>query len=76
MMIDVYHAADLPKIAATAGLHTTAAVIEELARECQARIKIVWMNVAENHKIPARFGIRGVPAFILFKQGEAKQIIE
>jgi thioredoxin 1 len=50
-------------------------MIEELAREYQGRIKIVQMNVAENQETPVRFGIRSIPALILFKRGEAKQVI-
>ena len=54
---------------------TMTSMIEELAREYQGRIKIVQMNVAENYETPARFGIRSIPALILFKRGEAKQIV-
>jgi thioredoxin 1 len=31
--------------------------------------------VAEIQEIPARFGVRSIPALILFKIGEAKQVI-
>jgi len=52
-----------------------APVIEALARKYQGKIKIVQMNVAENHQTPARFGIRSIPAIILFKGGDAEQTI-
>ncbi|MEE4266362.1 MAG: thioredoxin [Desulfobacteraceae bacterium] len=52
-----------------------ASVIGELAHEYQGRIKMVQMNVAENQKTPARFGIRSIPALIFFKRGEVKQVI-
>jgi thioredoxin 1 len=52
-----------------------APVIEELARKYQGRIKIVQMNVAENPETPAKFGIRNLPAIILFKGGEVKHTI-
>ena len=52
-----------------------APMIGELAHEFQGRIKMVQMNVAENQETPARFGIRSIPAFLFFKQGEAKQTI-
>ena len=41
-------------------------VIEELALKYRGKIKIVQMNVAENPHTPARFGIRNIPALILF----------
>jgi len=50
-------------------------VIEELALKYQGKIKIVQMNVAENPHTPARFGIRNIPALILFRGGEVEQTI-
>ena len=49
--------------------------IEELARKYEGRIVVVTMNVAENHEIPARFGIRSIPALVFFNRGDTKQII-
>jgi len=49
--------------------------IEELARKYEGRIMIVTMNVAENQEIPARFGIRSIPALVFFNRGHTKQII-
>jgi thioredoxin 1 len=40
-------------------------VIKELARKYEGSVKIVQLNVAENQEIPARFGIRSIPALIL-----------
>lgn len=47
-----------------------APMLEELARKYQGKIKFVQMNVVNNRDIPARFGIRSLPTFILFKGGE------
>ncbi len=44
--------------------------LEELAEEYQGRIKIAKVNVDENPALPARFGVRGIPALFMFKNGE------
>ncbi|MBT4962997.1 MAG: thioredoxin [Francisellaceae bacterium] len=46
-------------------------VIEELANDYADKIKIVKLNVEDNTAIPSRFGIRGIPTLVLFKNGEA-----
>ena len=45
-------------------------VIDELAEEYGAQVKIVKMNVDENSATPGKFGIRAIPTIILFKGGE------
>lgn len=44
--------------------------LEELAAEYQGKIKIVKMDVDQNRLSPAKFGIRGIPTLILFKDGK------
>jgi thioredoxin 1 len=47
-----------------------APVIEELAKEYDGRVKVAKMNVDENPSTPSKYGIRGIPTVILFKDGQ------
>jgi thioredoxin 1 len=52
-----------------------APIVEELAGEYTGKLKIVKMNVDDNPRTPARYGVRGIPNLILFKNGEVQQQI-
>ena len=45
-------------------------VVEELAVEYSGRLKVAKMNVDDNVSTPTQYGIRGIPALLLFKNGE------
>ncbi len=47
-----------------------APVLDELATEYAGKIKITKMDVDANKETPAKFGIRGIPTLIIFKDGE------
>jgi thioredoxin 1 len=52
-----------------------APVVEELAGEYSGKLKVVKMNVDDNPRTPAQYGVRGIPNLIIFKGGEVKEQI-
>src|SRR5438876_8937924 len=52
-----------------------APIVDELAGEYAGKLKVVKMNVDENPRTPSRYGVRGIPNLILFKNGEVQQQI-
>ena len=47
-----------------------APVLDEIAASHAGKLQIAKMNVDENRDIPAKFGIRGIPTLMIFKNGE------
>ena len=47
-----------------------APILDEVAGSYQGKLTIAKMNVDENREVPARFGIRGIPTLMLFKDGQ------
>jgi len=45
-------------------------IFEELSKEYSGKIKFAKVNVDENPKTPANYGIRGIPTLIMFKEGK------
>ncbi|TFU02831.1 thioredoxin [Polymorphobacter arshaanensis] len=43
--------------------------LEELAAELGGDVEIVKLNIDENPDAPTRYGVRGIPTMILFKNG-------
>ncbi|MBI5430168.1 MAG: thioredoxin TrxA [Nitrosomonadales bacterium] len=46
-----------------------APILDEIAKEYTGRLSIAKLNVDENQQTPAKFGIRGIPTLMLFKNG-------
>ena len=47
-----------------------APILDEVSSTYEGKLKIAKLNVDENRDIPAKFGIRGIPTLMLFKDGQ------
>ncbi|MEM7017382.1 MAG: thioredoxin TrxA [Pseudomonadota bacterium] len=45
-------------------------VLEEITEEYGDKLKIVKLNIDENPDTPPKYGIRGIPTLMLFKDGD------
>ena len=52
-----------------------APVVDEVATEYQGKLKVMKMDVDANSATPARYGIRGIPALLIFKGGRVSEQI-
>jgi len=50
--------------------HQIAPALEEMATEMGERMVLAKLNIDENPSTPSKYGIRGIPTLILFKDGE------
>ncbi|MDJ0950784.1 MAG: thioredoxin TrxA [Alphaproteobacteria bacterium] len=44
--------------------------LEDLAQEMGEKITVAKLNIDENPTIPQKYGVRGIPTLILFKDGQ------
>ena len=49
-----------------------APILDELAEEYGGRLKIAKLNIDDNPETPPKFGIRGIPTLMLFKDGNVE----
>ena len=53
-----------------------APVVDAVAEEYNGKLKVMKMDVDKNNMTPGRYGIRGIPALLIFKVGKvAEQIV-
>jgi thioredoxin 1 len=52
-----------------------APVMADLAKEYAGRLKVVKINVDDHPQTPSRYGVRGIPNLILFKDGQVRDQI-
>lgn len=50
-------------------------VLEEIAAEVGKNASVVKINVDENQELAQKYGIRGIPTLIFFKEGEIKKTL-
>jgi len=46
-----------------------APILDEVAEEYDGRLSVAKLNIDENEATPPKFGIRGIPTLMLFKDG-------
>ena len=53
-----------------------APIVDEVAKAYEGKLKVMKMDVDSNTATPMRYGIRGIPALLIFKDGKvADQIV-
>ena len=50
--------------------HAVAPVLDRIAAERESELKLVKVNIDEEHELSQRYGIASIPAMVLFKDGE------
>ncbi|MCK6383745.1 MAG: thioredoxin [Rhodocyclaceae bacterium] len=46
-----------------------APILDDVSKEYAGKLKVAKLNIDDNQETPAKFGIRGIPTLMLFKNG-------
>jgi thioredoxin 1 len=49
-----------------------APILDEIAREYEGRLTVAKLNIDDNPSTPPKYGIRGIPTLMLFKNGNVE----
>ncbi len=49
-----------------------APILDEIAAEYAGKLKVAKVNIDDNQATPAKFGIRGIPTLMIFKNGNVE----
>lgn len=49
-----------------------APLLDEISEEYKARLKIAKLNIDENQTTPMKYGIKGIPTLMIFKEGSVE----
>ena len=47
-----------------------APILDEISYEREGQLNIIKLNIDENQSIPQKYGVRGIPTLMLFKDGK------
>ena len=47
-----------------------APALEDIAKEMDGRVTVAKMNIDDNPLTPQKYGVRGIPTLMLFKEGQ------
>ncbi len=51
---------------------TIAPILDDIAEEYSERLKVGKLDIDSNKDTPAKYGIRGIPTLLLFKDGQVE----
>ncbi len=49
-----------------------APILDEVSKEYEGKVRVAKLNIDENPATPPKYGIRGIPTLMLFKNGNVE----
>ncbi len=49
-----------------------APILDDISKEYAGRLKVAKLNIDDNQQTPPKYGIRGIPTLMLFKNGSVE----